>query len=344
MIPRGLELIRRHPTPVTGGVMLALLITLVVGLNWAGGRSPSVPTVAATSRPITAMHFFDADAGWVLSLGALLMTRDGGRHWRDITPGPPPVELTAVQFLDPTRGWTVGGYRAHSVQVFRTTDGGATWRSNQVTVDTALDAGLDVIDPQHGWLMIATPATTIFASSGQLFHTGDGGLTWDELPAPPSGHSVRFINRSIGWNVGGANFDQLFVTRDGGQSWQQQPVAIPTAYNQAAPALDLPAFVDARLGVLRVMFADGSVQLNFSLDGGANWRSDPGRAPIFVRQPPYSRNQDIGAPTFVGNGVIAVVLGTDLELQSGGRWISLKPRGFESVYQIEFATLASGGE
>jgi len=55
--------------------MLALIVGLVIGVNWAGGRSPSQPTVPATSRPITAMRFSSPDAGWVLSLGELLATR-----------------------------------------------------------------------------------------------------------------------------------------------------------------------------------------------------------------------------------------------------------------------------
>jgi photosystem II stability/assembly factor-like uncharacterized protein len=342
VIKRGLEVTRRHPTPVTGGIMLALVIALVVALNWAGGPSASPPS--ASSRPITTMHFFNADVGWVLSLGTLLMTRDGGRHWRDITPGrpEPAIELTAVQFLDPIRGWTIGGYGAHSVQVFRTTDGGATWKSSQLAVDAPLDAGLDFIDPQHGWLMIATPTTNVFTSAGQLFQTADGGVTWTALPAPPSGHPVRFINLSTGWTVGGASFDQLYLTRDGGQSWQQLRVTVPTAYNETASAFDLPAFIDSRLGILRVMFADGSVQLNFSSDVGQTWRSDPTRAPIFVRQPPYARYQQTVAPTFVGNGVIAVVLGTELKVQSSSGWLSLKPRGFDSVVQIEFVNSRVG--
>jgi hypothetical protein len=113
-------------------------------------------------------------------------------------------------------------------------------------------------------------------------------------------------------------------------------VTIPTAYNETAPAFDLPAFVDSSLGVLRVMFADGSVQLHFSSDGGATWGPDSSRAAIFVRQPPYARNEQTVAPTFVGNGVIAVVLGTQIKLQSGRGWVSLKPRGLDSVVEIEF--------
>jgi hypothetical protein len=55
-----------------------------------------------------------------------------------------------------------------------------------------------------------------------------------------------------------------------------------------------------------------------------------------VRQPPFARNEQTIAPTFIGNGVIAVVLGKELRLLSGPEWISLKPRGFDSVVQIDF--------
>ena len=68
--------------------MLALIVGLVIGVNWAGGRSPSQPAGAANSRPITAMHFSSPDAGWVLNVGRLFVTRDGARHWGDVTPGP----------------------------------------------------------------------------------------------------------------------------------------------------------------------------------------------------------------------------------------------------------------
>jgi photosystem II stability/assembly factor-like uncharacterized protein len=320
--------------------LLALIVGLVIGLNWAGRPSSSEPTVAAKSRPITAMHFFGPDAGWVLSAEKLLTTRDGGAHWRDITPAPrePPIELSNAHFLDPAHGWTgaVGGFGTKAVQTFRTADGGTTWRSSQVIVDEALYLTFDFLDPQHGWLVVATQTGSGFISSGRLFQTADGGATWSELPPPPSGHAVRFINLSTGWNVGGARFDQLYITRDGGHVWQQQNVPAPPAYADTSPAHDLPTLVDSRFGVLPVMFADGSVQLDFSTDGGTSWTIDAARAPLFIRRPPYAQYEAPVPATFVGNGVMAVVLGTELKLHTVGAWTSIKPRGFEFIYAIEF--------
>jgi photosystem II stability/assembly factor-like uncharacterized protein len=345
VIRRGFLTIQRHPTPILGGIILALIVGLVIALNWAGRSSPSLPTGVANSRSISAMHFLSSDSGWVLSTGKLLMTRDGGARWRDVTPGPaepPTTELRTARFLDPARGWTVAigavgdiNLPAHTIRIFRTTDGGTTWKSSDLTVDAPLDSSLDFVDAQHGWLVVATqtPGPT---SAGQLFQTADGGATWSALASPPSGHAVRFISLSTGWTVGGANFDQLYVTRDGGHAWQQQRVPVPAAYADTSPALDLPAFVDAQLGALRVMFADGSVQLDLSVDGGETWTIDPARAALLVRQPPYPPDEGVIAPTFVGNGVMAVVLGRELKLQSGGGWISVKPHGFDSINEIEF--------
>lgn len=343
MIKRVGVISRRYPNRVLGGVMVALIVTLVIALNWAGRGASPHSLVAANSQPIDAMHFSSPNDGWVLGGGHLMMTRDGGGHWRDITPGSrqPPAELRTAYFLDPSHGWVGAAIDAKTVQLFRTTDGGTTWLQSQVNADQPLDLNFDFVDPQHGWLVVANQASTGFDSVGQLFRTPDGGATWIALPNPPSGHPVRFVDYGTGWNVAGANFDKLYVTRDGARSWHQLRVTIPTAYNQTGAALDLPAFVDSgsgsALGVLRVMFADGSVQLNFSSDGGQTWMSDA-RAPIFVRQPPFARNEATIAPTFIGNGVIAVVLGKELRLQSGSGWISLKPTGFDSVVQIEFAS------
>jgi photosystem II stability/assembly factor-like uncharacterized protein len=339
VIKRVLETIRRHPTQITGGIILALVVGLVIGLNWAGGHSSSQPTGRVNSQPIAAMHFFSADAGWVLSGSKLLTTRDGGAHWRDITPGPriPPVEFSNAYFADPTHGWTgaVGGFGTQSVRIFYTADGGATWRSSDITVDQPLGISLDFVDPEHGWLVVATGTTTGFARFGQFFQTADGGATWNVLPPTPSGHAVRFISLSTGWSVG-ANFDRLYVTRDGGHVWQQQNVPVPAAYADTSPHVDLPVFVDSRMGVLPVMFADGSVQLDFSVDGGATWAINAARAPLLIRKPPYGRYEFPVPATFVGNGVMAVVLGTELKLNAGGSWTSIKPQGFDSITAIEF--------
>lgn len=230
-----------------------------------------------------------------------------------------------------------GGFSVptQTVRIFRTTSGGAAWTSSQVEVESAFDVSLDFVDAQHGWLVVATPLSP-FGGSGELFQTADGGATWNPLPSPPSGHPVRFLNLATGWTVGGAHFNKLFITHDGGHTWQQQKVAIPPAYADTTPLLLLPTLVDDRHGVLGVVFADGSVLLDFTDEGGATWSMNPRRAPLFVRQPSYARNENVVAPTYVSRDLIAVVLGRELKVQVGSSWLSIRPRGLDSASEIEY--------
>jgi photosystem II stability/assembly factor-like uncharacterized protein len=298
------------------------------------------PTATLSSGPVNSMHFFSPSEGWVLSSERLLVTRDGGSHWRDVSPMPgmPPIELSGASFLDARHGWavTVGGLNMSSdvIRIFRTIDGGNTWASSQMTAEAHFGLSLDFVDPRDGWL-IAGKETGTIASAGRLFRTADGGATWSELPPPPSGQPVHFISLTTGWNVGGAHLDQLYVSTDGGHDWRQQNVPVPPDYADIAFELAVPTFVDRQLGVLRVMFPDGSVLLEFTSDGGATWSIDNSRAPLFIRRPPYPTGS-VDAPSFFGNGVMAVLLGSELHVQSGSGWKSIKPRGLDSVLQIGF--------
>jgi photosystem II stability/assembly factor-like uncharacterized protein len=55
--------------------------------------------------------------------GVLLNTKDAGKHWVPVQFASDEPALTNVRFADKTHGWLVGGNR-----LFRTEDGGNTWR------------------------------------------------------------------------------------------------------------------------------------------------------------------------------------------------------------------------
>ena len=87
------------------------------------------------------------------------------------------------------------------------------------------DAGLhDVqfVDANIGWAV---------GHHGVIWHTADGGRTWQLLPCPADCalRSVCFVNDRVGWIVGGATmpFTRLGVgivlkTADGGRTWSEQ--------------------------------------------------------------------------------------------------------------------------
>lgn len=136
---------------------------------------------------IQAVWFVDTQFGWLVLTGiekpgvlayALARTADGGRTWQ-IAPlslfaaGAPRPMTGAIflYFLDSQTGWLVLKQATSSNfsqgMLFKTTDGGVTWEQ------LALPLGEPVyfVTPQLGW-------TAGGPAGDQLYHTGDGGQTW----------------------------------------------------------------------------------------------------------------------------------------------------------------------
>lgn len=109
--------------------------------------------------------------------GTVLLSDDGGQHFRQAKTVPTRALLTAVSFADDHHGWAAG----HWGTIITTTDGGETWALQRS--DTAVDRplfGIHFSDATHG---------TAAGLWSLLLRTEDGGATWNEtrLQAPPEG-------------------------------------------------------------------------------------------------------------------------------------------------------------
>jgi len=97
------------------------------------------------------MAFYGPDQGWITGRhGIILHTADGGKTWSQQNSGVP-NDLTRVQFVSPSTGYTVAFAPKPSMAgvLLSTTDGGKTW-ANISPVGSSL-AGLFLLDPNHGW-------------------------------------------------------------------------------------------------------------------------------------------------------------------------------------------------
>ena len=300
---------------------------------------------------------------------SLLATHDGGRHWRDITPAAEgSIGCCAAFFLDPSHGWAAGNWgpgTSSTLRVFRTIDGGATWTHTEISgAPGGCCPSLDFVDSQHGWLVYGSQFQGPPESPLPRFlRTEDGGASWTELPSLPgtplgqtlilvlSVSPVRFVSPSTGWFVEstgglGGPHQRLYITRDGGYRWQRQNVPLPTT-SPSPPAdnlagdymyLTVPTITSSGTGVLPVSQGDGSgVLLDFSDDGGATWRTDPARGPLFSLAPDASATLCDGAPASVGHGMMAIVVGRQLEINAGTGWTVVTPTGLPpGVQRIQF--------
>jgi photosystem II stability/assembly factor-like uncharacterized protein len=159
--------------------------------------------------------------------------------------------INEVHFVDSLRGWAVGNYR-EGAPVTNTTDGGQTWRVQQINVVQHM-GGVDFETPTKGWV-VGNAGTILFTSNagntwvqqqsgvgngftfvralgngravvvgsgGVILRTSNNGTTW--LPVDSKTtlfiDEVDFHSRGFGCAVGENGL--ILRTTDYGQTWEQ---------------------------------------------------------------------------------------------------------------------------
>ena len=96
------------------------------------GQTKPVGTITGGGYVNSLAAVSDSIAWLALDRGSLLTTTDGGRTWVDAPGFPPPENFFAgLTFVDERHGWTavqVTSEPTPNDRVYRTTDGGKTWR------------------------------------------------------------------------------------------------------------------------------------------------------------------------------------------------------------------------
>jgi len=194
---------------------------------------------------------------------AVLVTEDGGAHWRNATPpGFSGWTDRTTYFLDVTHAWVavtphVVSHPAATpatITVFRTSDGAKSWQSASFQIADASPSQLDFVDPQHGWMLLQVD------NGVAIYRTSDGGIHWEQassthytspnatapgaLPMSndfgpnavnqlaceldPFG-AISFRDSSTGWAAGRCRGPAppayIYVTQDAGSTWEPQPLS-----------------------------------------------------------------------------------------------------------------------
>jgi len=207
-----------------------LLWTQDGGLSWQEKEGPD----------ITAAAFLDASQGWAIAYPdasgdyPLYHTTDGGSSWQVSNLPLPEGDWQPLQvaFLDELNGWAV--YRGVTSSAFsrgvllKTGDGGRSWKA----YDLPIGERVAFNTPLSGW-------TAGGAAGNELYHTGNGGLTWQPVEISPVGlerearvnYSLPdFTNPQEGLlpvmvtPSGGEPRLELYASRDGGLGWELQAV------------------------------------------------------------------------------------------------------------------------
>jgi photosystem II stability/assembly factor-like uncharacterized protein len=241
--------------PLVAAVLaIALVLTLVVirvsrdGFFFPG-LTPTLP-VSSHITGITGYQFVSPDVGWLnvtTSKGTLIAkTVDGGKTWRSelAFSGPFGLRPPPMQFFGDKNGVVIG-QNGRTPTVWRTSDGGATWKASPLPTDgnEELVSGY-FVDSQNGWVMTSrSNLSPTDLRPAFVYRTTDGAQHWSQATTLPgksgigwtgisfAGLSDGFITTSAGYansQSWGAPLP-LFATRDGGATWTKVDLKPPLA-------------------------------------------------------------------------------------------------------------------
>jgi photosystem II stability/assembly factor-like uncharacterized protein len=196
--------------------------------------------------------------------GVVFKTFDRGKTWQSIGYPNLPGEfyISDVKFIDRNLGYVTGNRPGIAQNLFRTTDGGATWN----VINLNLGHSIDFIDANRGWVMNV---------GGLGYRTTDGGASWQQMLLPNQGFSptiskIDFINENEGWAVGWYGY--AAHTLDGGVTWHLQNIA-----TQEEHILGLHALSATEAFAVGSHAAPSSETANLyhTNNGGATWTKTP---------------------------------------------------------------------
>lgn len=203
----------------------AILHTEDGGQNWTSQKS-----WLSGGWPLT-LDFMDENNGWVVGNQETYQTSNGGQTWNEEDMEGDFPRLYAVDFLNMDTGW-IAGYNS---RVAITNDGGKNWIDRGID-STGIDCvGIQFINAYEGW------AVTAEDGFGEIFHTVNGGKTWEEQKAFDDTmlFDIHFVTQETGWAVGGSG--TVLHTSNGGENWQ----IIKTPIDRALEGMH---FYNANLG------------------------------------------------------------------------------------------------
>jgi photosystem II stability/assembly factor-like uncharacterized protein len=253
-----------------------------------GGRTWQAAVVpGAQALDFRDVDAFDADTAYLLAIGEgersrIYKTTDGGRHWTlQFQNRRAAAFYDCMAFWDARRGVALSDPVAGRFLVITTVDGGRTWKEIDTSGMPLALEGEGAFAASGTCVAAAGAADAWFGTGGsagaRVFHSKDGGKTWEVSPAPlASGKaagvfSLAFPEARHGVAVGGDYTKEqeaagsAAVTFDGGGTWRALSAeSLPGGYRSCV------AYVPGTRGLKLVTV--GPSGSDYSTDGGRSWK------------------------------------------------------------------------
>ena len=208
------------------------------------------------------------------------------------------IGIMKIHMLDPFSGWGIGGLSLAQDHVFRTQDGGVTWRDVTPPQPTPADWDMhhaigDFQGTSTAWVIyptqVAPPPHYLY-----IWVTHDGGATWQYSSINTSISTeffipflIDFVDVTHGWllvYLGAGmsdNYIALLGTTDGGLTWNTLVTLQDSNDLQSCPKTSM-VFFDAQNGWLarECQGLYPAPQIMRTTDGSATWTRIEPPAPV----------------------------------------------------------------
>ncbi|MEU8548801.1 oxidoreductase [Streptomyces roseoverticillatus] len=273
--------------------------------------------------------------------GTVLLTRDRGRSWRNVSPpGAGALEFRDVEAFGARRAVVLAIGEGEASRVFRTDDGGTTWTETFRNADPkAFYDCLAFFDARHG-IALGDPVDGKF----RVLATGDGGRSWRVLPAAgmpaalpgeaafaASGQCVvtargRAGGRDAWIATGGAASSRVLHSADRGRTWTVTGTPVPAgdpargvfglAFRDRAHGLAVGGDYRAGQPSERAAAASG--------DGGSTWAAA-------ARPPAAYRSGVAWLPRSRTTALAVGPTGSDVTTDGGRTWRAFDTGSYDTV-------------
>jgi photosystem II stability/assembly factor-like uncharacterized protein len=114
-------------TLVASDTAAGLYVTGNGGMTWAPTTPLHMKVNVASAHPPSA-NLLDQKHAWIVVDSRLYFTSDLGRHWMSLNAASTVGNVTAIDFINSSTGWALGGPQSAGQQsLWKSTDGGLHW-------------------------------------------------------------------------------------------------------------------------------------------------------------------------------------------------------------------------
>ncbi|MEV4740890.1 oxidoreductase [Streptomyces sp. NPDC049555] len=282
------------------------------------------------------------------SKGTVLLTRDGGSTWRNVSPpSAGALEFRDVTAFDARHAVVLAIGEGEASRILRTDDAGATWKESFRNPDPkAFYDCLTFFDHRHG-IALGDPVDGRF----RVLATRDGGRSWRTQPAAgmpaalpgeaafaASGQCVVSSGPRDAWiATGGGAASRVLHSADRGRTWHAAQAPLPAG--DAARGVFALAFRDRTHGLA----VGGDYRPGQPSPHAAAVTGDRGASWTGAQRPPAGYRS--GVAWLPGSRTTAVAVGpagSDVTTDGGRTWRGFDTGSYDTVDCVPGGCWAAG--